>query len=192
MSDYLAWWDGLSLLLKFYWAIAIPFTVFFLLQLILTFFGGDFEHSPDDADFSESGGLQQYLTLKNMIAFFTIFAWAGIATTESGLSLVASILISVACGTVMVIVMVFLMVFLSKAQADGTMKFAKAVGQIGNVYLTIPAKRANSGQVQVNVQGVLRTLDAVTDDETDLASGKVVVVREVLSDNLLLVSGKSN
>jgi hypothetical protein len=40
-----------------------------------------------------------------------------------------------------------------KTGADGTMKINDAIGQSGEVYLTIRAKRAGIGKIQVKVGG---------------------------------------
>ncbi len=192
MSNLSEWWEGLSLALKIYWAIAIPFTVFFVLQLILTFVGGDLDDGTELSDDAAlDGGMPfQFLTLKSMIAFFTIFGWAGIASIDSGLSHWWSIGIAGVAGLFMMFIMGTFAYLLSKANVSGTMKFQKAVGETGQVYLTIPARRASQGQVQVKVQGVLRTLTAITDDENDLPNGKTIVVMRVLGDNTLLVTEK--
>lgn len=192
MSNLSEWWEGLSLALKIYWAIAIPFTVFFGLQLILTFVGGDLDDGTELSDDAAlDGGMPfQFLTLKSMIAFFTIFGWAGIASIDSGLSHWWSIGIAGVAGLFMMFIMATFAYLLSKANVSGTMKFQKAVGETGQVYLTIPARRASQGQVQVKVQGVLRTLTAITDDENDLPNGKTIVVMRVLGDNTLLVTEK--
>jgi hypothetical protein len=193
MSNLSEWWGSLSLILKVYWSIAIPFTVFFLLQLVSTFFGGD--DAPDDmpdshSDVPDAGGGIQLFNLKTIVAFLTIFGWSGIASVDAGISPLLSFAIAGVSGFVVMLGIAFLMYALHKANADGTMKFAKAVGETGQVYLTIPAKRSNVGQVQLKVQGVLRTLDAITDDDTDLKTGRTIVVRQVLNDNTLLVSAK--
>jgi hypothetical protein len=193
MSNLNEWWGSLSLILKVYWSIAIPFTVFFLLQLVSTFFGGD--DAPDDmpdshSDVGDGGAGIQLFNLKTIVAFLTMFAWSGIASVEAGISPLLSFAISGVSGFVVMLGIALLMYALHKANADGTMKFAKAVGETGQVYLTIPAKRSNVGQVQLKVQGSLRTLDAITDDDTDLKTGRTIVVREVLNDNTLLVSAK--
>jgi hypothetical protein len=193
MSNLSEWWGSLSLILKVYWSIAIPFTVFFLLQLVSTFFGGD--DAPDDmpdshSDVPDGGGGIQLFNLKTIVAFLTIFGWSGIASVDAGISPLLSFAIAGVSGFVVMLGIAFLMYALHKANADGTMKFAKAVGETGQVYLTIPSKRSNVGQVQLKVQGVLRTLDAITDDDTDLKTGRTIVVRQVLNDNTLLVSAK--
>ena len=47
MSD---WWSTLDLVEKIYWGISIPFSVLFLIQLVLTFVGGDFDDVSADGD----------------------------------------------------------------------------------------------------------------------------------------------
>ena len=192
MEAYNDWWSGLSLALKIYWGIAIPFTVFFVLQLILSFVGGDSPDDLPDAEVNADHGIGfQFFTLKNLIGFFTIFGWTGIACIDAGLTVALSILFSVLAGLLMMGIMAGLFYLLMKASADGTMKFEKAIGQVGEVYLTIQSKRSGLGKVQVNVMGSLRTLDAMTDDETDLITGKIVKVSDVVGDNILIVTSTS-
>jgi hypothetical protein len=77
---------------------------------------------------------------------------------------------------------------LMKAQYDGTMKIHKAVGHTGEVYLTINSKRSGLGKVQIMVSGALRTLDALTDDDSDIQTGRMVKVSSIVNDNTLLVT----
>lgn len=192
MTNYTEWWEGLTLSLKIYWGIAIPLTLLFLLQTGLSVFGGD--HAPDDtpdADVQGDTGIHfQFLTLKNLIAFFTIFSWTGIACLDSGLSELASFIIAFFSGLAMMVLMASVFYYLSKAGASGTMKIKKAIGGIGQVYLIITRKRGATGQVQIKVQGSLRTLDAITDDEEDIPTGTMVTVKSVISNNILLVTAK--
>lgn len=191
MESLGTWWDGLSLILKIYWALALPFTVFFVLQLVLSFLGHD---SPDDLPDSEVAADHgigfQFFTLKNMVGFFTIFGWTGIASIESGASTGTSIAVALIGGTAMMLIMAGLFYLLMKASADGTMKMKTAVGQTGEVYLTIQSKRGGLGKVQVKVSGAVRTLDAMTDDDHDIQTGKVVRVSDILNGTTLLVTSK--
>lgn len=190
MENFATWWDALSLPLKFYWAIAVPFTLFFLLQLVWSVFGGsDVPDDTPDAEVTGDAGIPfQFFTIKNLIGFFTIFGWAGVAATDAGASTGVALIVASSSGLVMMTIMAALFYFLAKANADGTMKFEHAVGATGEVYLTIPGKRNGTGKVQVNVKGILRTLDAMTDEEQDIPSGKLIKVTLVLSNNLLIVS----
>jgi hypothetical protein len=192
MSDFNVWWENLSLSLKIYWAIAIPFTMFFGLQLLWSFFGGgDLPDDTPDAEIEADTGVPfQFFTLKNLIAFFTVFGWAGIACIDSGLSETATVIISLVAGILMMLLMASLFYFMAKASADGTLKFSNAIGRTGEVYLTMQGKRGSIGKVQINVQGALRTLEAITDDEHDIQTGKVVTVKEIINNHILLVTAK--
>lgn len=191
MESFGTWWEGLSMVLKIYWAIAIPFTVFFVLQLVFSFFGAETPDDLPDAEIEADHGIGfQFFTLKNMVGFFTIFGWTGIACVESGLSMLATLLVSTAAGTAMMGIMAGLFYLLMKANADGTMRIENAIGQVGEVYLTIQSKRGALGKVQVKVSGSLRTLDALTDDEHDIQTGKMVTVASIVNDNILLVTSK--
>lgn len=190
MNSFTEWWQGLSLSLMVYWSIAISFTFLFTLQLIWTFFSGD--DVPDDtpdAEIAADHGISfQFFSLKNLVGFFTIFGWAGIAALDSGLSQTTALIIATASGLVMMTIMASVYYMLAKANADGTMRIRKAIGSTGEVYLTIAGKRNSIGKVQVKVQGAIRTLDAVTDDDLDIPTGKIIQVKEVVNDNILLVT----
>lgn len=191
MTDNFAdWWDALQLLEKIYWGIAIPFTLFFFLQMLMTFFGGDIpDDAGADADIEGDSGIGfQFFTLKNMIAFFTIFSWTGIACLDSGLSNGLSIFISLIAGIAMMFLMGAIFYYLGKANESGTLKMKNAIGVVGEVYMEVKANRGNIGKVQVKVQSSLRTLEAITDDDTDLKPGKVITVKDIANDNLLIIT----
>jgi hypothetical protein len=191
MESFSDWWSGLSLILKVYWALALPFTVMFVLQLILSFLGHDTADDLPDSEVNADHGIGfQFFTLKNMVGFFTIFGWAGIAMTEAGAGPVGSISVAFLAGVLMMAVMAGTFYLLMKAQHDGTMKIEKAIGQSGEVYLTIQSRRGGTGKVQIMVTGALRTLDALTDDETDIQTGRIVKVSSIVNDNILLVTSK--
>ena len=176
---------------KLYWLVAVPFTVVFLIQLILTFFGGDVDQIADTADhdvaFDHDQGIGfQFLSIKNLVGFFAIFGWTGVAMLHGGKSVFATIIISVIAGLLMMIIMAMLMYYLGKLTEDSTLNLNNAIGKIGTVYLRIPAKRDGMGKVQVNVQG-FQTLDAITDDTDEIKTGAVVEIMNVINNEVLLV-----
>lgn len=188
--NFTEWWESLDTLLRIYWGIAIPFTLFFLLQLVMTFFLGDIpDDGSVDADVETDHGIGfQFFTLKNLVAFFTIFSWTGIACLDSGLSNTLSILISMISGIIMMVIMGGIFYILGKANANGTIKMKNAIGAIGEVYMEIRGKRDNVGQVQVQIQGTLRTLEAITDDNETLNPGAVITVKGIATNNILIVT----
>lgn len=191
MVNFNEWWEALSFSLKLYWVLAIPFTLFFLLQLILTFFGGDVPDDTPDAEIESDTGIAfQFFTLKNLVAFLAIFGWTGIACIDSGLSEVTSLIIAFSAGLAMMTLMASMLYFLGKANADGTLKMKNAIGNVGEVYLTIQAKRSGLGKIQIKIQGSLRTLEAMTDDPADIPTGKIVRVTNVVNDSILIVTSE--
>ena len=185
------WWEALTIAQKVYWCIAVPFSLIFVLQTIMTFFGGDV-HDLDasgDSDLSvdhDAGIDFQFITLKNLIAFFTIFGWTGVAALRTGYSMPTTLMISFISGLIMMLVMAAIVYFMSKLSDDGTLNLKNAIGKTGTVYITIPANRGGTGQIQIKVQG-LQTLDAMTDNDVDIKTGAIVEVRDVIRGDILLV-----
>ncbi len=189
MDSFSQWWDGLSFVLKVYWGIAVPFTVFFVLQLVLSFMGAETPDDLPDTEIEADHGIGfQFFTLKNLVGFFTIFGWSGVASIQAGLSIGTSLIVAVVAGLAMMSIMAGIFYLLMKGQADGTMKIETAVGKIGEVYLTIPAKRAGLGKVQINVGGALRTLEALSDDDHDIPTGKLIKVSSVVGTTLVVTT----
>jgi membrane protein implicated in regulation of membrane protease activity len=185
-----SWWQNLDGILKVFWGLAIPFTLFFALQLIFSFSGADSPDDLPDAEIEADHGIAfQFLTLKNLIGFFTIFSWAGIASVNAGLSNTLSVIVATVSGVLMMALMASLFYLLGKATADGTMKIDDAIGKTAEVYLMIGSQRTSIGKVQVKVTGSLRTLEAITDDQETIATGSLVKVVGT-ENNLLLVTSK--
>ena len=183
------WWDAMSQLEHVYWMIAMISGILFVVVLVGTFIGGtDVEMESVDTDVSADGGIGfQFLTFKNMVGFFTVFAWAGIASINSGYSNTVTIFISIFCGLIMMVLMAWLFFFMAKQAESGTLQIKNAIGQIGEVYTTVGKDRSSMGKIQIKVQGSLRELEAITDEDVDLTQGNVVKVLEVVSGELLLV-----
>jgi hypothetical protein len=185
------WWLTLTIAQKIYWCIAIPFTLLFVLQTIMTFFGGGAEEidTSGDSDLlvdSDIGIDFQFITLKNLIAFFTIFGWTGVACLSSGYTITTTVFFSFVAGLIMMAIMASIIYFMAKLSDNGTLNIKNAVGKIGTVYLPIPPNRSGTGQIQIKVQG-LQTLDAMTDSDNTIKTGAIVEVISVLNGDILLV-----
>jgi membrane protein implicated in regulation of membrane protease activity len=189
-ADFSGWWEALSLMQKIYWCIAVPSTMFFAFQLVFTFLGGDMDvQAGHDFEFDHDTGIGvQFFTLKNLIGFFTLFSWTGIAALDAGASEQKSLVAAIIAGVVMMALMTTLFYFMSKMAATGTLKIENALGKTGEIYLPVKANRGGIGKVMVKVQGSLREMEAITDDDADLSTGSVVRVKEVIDSNILLVT----
>ena len=184
------WFAALTLFEKVYWIVAIAGSAILLVLVVMTLIGGDVDDMGDvDTDIEADTGIHfQFLSLKNLMGFFTIFGWSGIACMENGLSTGLTVFISVVCGLLMMLAMASLFYYLAKLQSSGTLNLKNAVDQIGEVYLTIGANRSRIGKVSVNVQGTLRELQALTDEGQDLVQGNVVKVQDVTDTGILIVN----
>ena len=184
------WFAALTLFEKIYWIVAIAGSVLLLILVVMTLVGGDVEDLGDvDTDIEGDTGVGfQFLSFKNLMGFLTIFGWSGIACIDNGLSTGATIVISVICGLAMMFAMASLFYYLAKLQSSGTLQLKNAVGQIGEVYLTIGANRSKIGKVSITVQGTLRELQALTDEDQDLVQSNVVEVKDVTATGILIVN----
>lgn len=183
------WFQELTSFQKTYWIITGISTLIFLLVLISTFIGADTEDIGDvDAEIdADTGAGFQFFTFKNVVAFFAIFGWSGISSIDAGNSKSTTIIISIICGLLMMFVMAAMFYYISKLTSSGTLKMQNALNSIGEVYLTVGAKRSKIGKVQVKVQGALRELEALTDYHENLTQGNVIKVIEVTNNGILII-----
>jgi membrane protein implicated in regulation of membrane protease activity len=175
---------------KIYWIITIPATVGFIIQMITTLVGGELETDVGaiDAEIDADMGVGfQFFTIKNTVAFFTVFGWTGLGCIDAGLNPFLTVFISAIAGTVMVVILSSLFYFMSNMSENGTLQLKNAVGRIGEVYLTIPKNQEGYGKVQIKVQGSLRELEAMTNEIEDLNSGSLVKVLDIINNQFLLV-----
>ena len=77
--------------------------------------------------------------------------------------------------------------FIFSLREEGTMNYANAVGEIGTVYLPIPPKRKGIGQIEVLVQGRMRTVRALSDHDKKIGNRVAVRVTELVDQQTLLV-----
>jgi hypothetical protein len=192
INSILPVWSELAIFEQVFWVVAIPSTVIFIVLLAMTIFGGDVSDSDvtTDVDGTLGDGDSipfQFLSLKNIVAFFTVFGWSGIGFTNTGMAAWLVIILAAVCGLLMMLAMAALFYFMSRLAENGTLKMSSAVGKLGEVYLKIPANREGMGKVQLNVQGSLRTLDAITDDATTIPTNSIIEVLDVIDEQILLV-----
>ena len=185
-----SWWQSVAFFEKIFWIIAILFSSLFLIQIVISLFGGADDVSGDADDYvgDDDGIGHQFFTIKNMIAFFTLFGWVGIAANSSGIGKLGTILLAFAAGAAIVFVMALLLKNVHRLRHDGTKQVRNAIGQTGNTYLFIPPRRSGQGKVHIKVQGSLQELPAMTDDELEIGTGKLIKVTGIINERILLVT----
>ncbi len=185
-------WSQIDLMSQIYWLITAPATVVFIFLVVISIFGSDVDSDvPTEVDHpfnADSDGIPfQFLSLKNIIGFFTMFGWSGLGFISLGLPGWQVILFSFICGFLMMLAMATLFYFMSKLAETGNMNIRNAIGRSGEVYLSIPPRRRGVGKVQITVQGTLETLDAITDDPEPISTLTLIQVVDIINDQLLLV-----
>lgn len=185
----MSFFENMSTLESAYWIIAIIGSSIFVLLFVMSLFGADADADFDtDMDIEADAGIGlQFFTFKNVMAFFTLFGWTGITCIDNGMSTTATILISVAAGLAMMVLMAALFFWINKLAESGTLNINNAVGQVGEVYLSIGPERSKIGKISIDVQGSRRELSALTDEKIMLTQGNVIKVTEVVTGEILLV-----
>lgn len=191
ITSILPIWSELNLMEQIYWILTIPATIIFIFLLISTIIGSDIDGDIEtniDQDIANGDSIPfQFISVKNIIAFFTMFGWSGLGFLNADLSYFLVIFLSLVCGLLMMLAMASLFYFMSKLTDDGTLKMKNAIGHLGEVYLPIPGSRGGIGKVQLTVQSSLRTLDAITDDPETISTSSVIEVLDVIDEQILLV-----
>lgn len=188
--------SGMSGMEQTYWVVALVGTFVFFIIFVITFLG--FDHDADvhadvsDIDADDGGVGFQFFTFKNFVAFLTIFGWTGLACIQNNLESGLTLILSFIAGLTMMFLTSLLFYWMHKLAESGTLKMSNAVGLTGEVYIPIKAKRESIGKVQLKVQGSLRELEAMTDEEFDLTTGTVVNVKEIIGSDILLVEKSKN
>ena len=211
-----AWWDALDILGKAFALIAIPSTLILVIQTILMFIGiGSGADGADGADMGDAGndldgifgddvpggsdidgidspiepGLK-ILSFRTIVAFLAVFGWVGIELLKLGANSIVSIAIGFASGFAIMLIMAFLLRELFRLQSSGNSDIRNALGASGTAYIPIPKNRSGRGKVTVAFQGSTHELDAVTDDEEDIASYAEVLVVGISGKDTLIVKKK--
>jgi len=176
-------------LLKTLWFIAIPASLVFVIQSLMTFSGMD-AGDGIDADFdSNLEGTEapfQLFTLRNLVNFMLGFSWSGISFYDIIENKTLLIVICLATGIGFMAVFFFIIQQIRKLAEDNTFRITNTLNKTGSVYLTIPAKKQGYGKVQVSVKGTVHELDAVTENGKIETNSPVRIIK-IEGNNLVVV-----
>ncbi len=186
------WLDSIPAFERIFWCFAIPFTLVFTIQLVLTFIGIDWHDGElaghdgvgDHHDGDATSGFRLF-TLRNFIIFFTGFGWAGVFAVHAGFNQVATVFFAFMVGLLLMVIVAGMFFLMTKLTQSGNIQINNAINASGRVYLPIPGQRSGVGQVQLTVQGSVREMGAMTDDQA-LPTGTPVTVTEVVNDILVV------
>jgi hypothetical protein len=210
MGAILSWWDNLALFGQILACMAIPATVIMAIQTVLLIFGGAFSHSDgiDGADFDSEGdfdsdapdmdfdsdhdiaqgadGLRLF-TIRGVIAFFAVGGWVGLAVWAVSRNPTLSSICAFISGVAALVLSAYIIKWSLGLQESGNILARNAIGSIATVYIPIPAQRSGCGHVTLTLQERFVEMEAVTDSEDTLKTGRQVQVVGVVGENRLIV-----
>lgn len=164
---------------------ALFFILMMALMLIGDVFGGVID-SAFDTDISMDSSLAfELFSLQGMAAAVMMFGLMGMfVNSATGIELLAVTAGGIAAAGSLYMVR-YMMAGINNLQADGTMDPKHAIGQRGQVYSRI--KPGETGEVQVTVDGSLRTLLArAEDDKMFIKSGDFIKVVDIIGSTLIV------
>lgn len=175
---------------RIYAACALFGGVLFLIRTVLMFLGhsgaDDLGGDVSDIQGGDADTSFKALSLQSLTAFFMMFGLVAVTLSkQTGVGHAWAVLGGTLAGLFTVWVIGRLFVGMKRLQSDGTLHVENAVGQEGEVYLTV--KPGKTGQVRVSVQGQLRVFDAATEGAAELKTGDRIRVVRVTGGNVLMV-----
>jgi hypothetical protein len=161
--------------------------LFFIMMLLMMV--GDVLGGVTDAiglDIDAGGGAFEILSVQGLSVAVMMFGLTGMF----GLSATGSDVVAVLAGGVGAAAGMYgmgkMMYGINQLQADGTVNYNDAIGQRGQVYSRI--KPNETGEIQVPVDGTLKTLLARAQDKSMLIpSGEFIRVVDIIGSTMIVV-----
>ena len=188
------YWTHLTPAMKTFVGLGAISSFVLTLQMILAMFGGDMDGLDSDVDIPDAGegGATGILSIRTIGAFFTGFGWSGAAMLQAGHGTGAATFVGLTVGSIFMALIFYLMSYLHSLRQEGTINYANAVGKIGSVYLPIPPHRKGIGQIEVLVQGRLKIVQAISDNDEKIGNRVAVRVTELVDEQTILVEPLEN
>lgn len=182
------WWESLNQAKQVFYGIGIVAGVISLVLAVLAFLGMEHTDSVDAVDVAGvdhgGGGI---FSIKPLTGFFLGFGWGGGIALDAGLSLGVALIVAVGSGGAIMAIIVAMFRAIYAMRSDGTVQIKQALGAVGTVYVTVPARKAGGGQVVVNFSGRQETLAALSGAEQPIASGEKVKIVSIIDGRTVLV-----
>ena len=164
-------------------------TAFFLILMAMMMLGdilGGVFDSVFDTDFTMDSDLSfELFSIQGLAAAVMMFGWVGMFTLEATEEEIYAVLAGGFAAASSMYGVGMMLKGINNLQADGTMKHEDAIGERGQVYSRIRANE--SGEVQVAVDGTLRTLTARAKDKNlHIPTGEFIKVVDVIGSTMIV------
>ena len=164
-------------------------TAFFLILMAMMMLGdilGGVFDSVFDTDMSIDSDLAfELFSIQGLAAATMMFGYVGMFTLSATDTEVFAVIAGGLAGASSMYGVGLMLKGISNLQADGTMKYEDAIGERGQVYSRI--RPNESGEIQVAVDGTLRTLTARAKDKSlHLSTGDFIRVLDFIGSTLIV------
>ena len=179
--------EGLDALLKTFWFVAIPASIIFIIQMIMTFTGTDASDALEaDIDIGHGDSSFQLFSLRNLINFLLGFSWTGISFYATISNKALLIILSLAVGVLFVYLFFLIIRQVQKLAENNSFQISNTLNKSAEVYLTIPEHKKGKGKIMISIKGSFHELDAMTEHGT-IPSGTLVKVVKIENNDILIV-----
>ena len=167
-----------------YFAMAAVGSILFLVRILLLAIGADHDtdFDLDHADGVEGhGGEFSFFSLLSILSFLMGAGWLGLACRrEWGLGAVPAALSASGFGFFLMTLSSLGLYHMRRLNESGKYDVKNCIGNIGRVYLKVPAKGEGRGQIEITVDGRRKVLPAVSasSEIASFAAARVVGVQE--------------
>jgi membrane protein implicated in regulation of membrane protease activity len=164
-------------------------TAFFLILMAMMMLGdilGGVFDSVFDTDMSMDSDLSfELFSIQGLAAATMMFGYVGMFTLSASESEVFAVIAGGMAAAASMYGVGLMLKGINDLQADGTMKYEDAIGERGQVYSRI--RPNESGEVQVSVDGTLRTLTARAKDRSlRIPTGEFITVLDYIGSTLIV------
>lgn len=149
--------------------------------------GIDGDVSGHDVGNPADAGAMHLFTFQGIITFLCVFAWSAILTYTGTNSILLSLLVGFVLGAGAMFGVAKIIQASAKLAQNGNINAKNYLGELGTVYLVIPAAEKGRGKVNISLGERYVEFDAITEDADDIPSGTSVRVVDVRSESLLVV-----
>ena len=164
-------------------------TAFFLILMAMMMLGdilGGVFDSVFDTDMSMDTDLAfELFSIQGLAAATMMFGYVGMFTLSATDTEVFAVIAGGIAGAASMYGVGMMLKGINNLQADGTMKYENAIGERGQVYSRI--RPNESGEIQVAVDGTLRTLTARAKDKNlHIPTGEFIKVVDVIGSTMIV------
>ena len=197
------WWNSLGPIIRGFYISAAFFSVFLVWQLAAALIGlagdsgdadldsadgHDIDHDLATQDAHDTTIAFRLLSIRSILAFCTLFSWAGAMYMQTGSSLSMALFYAVLWGGAAMLIVAAFFHIMRRMTESGNLQVASCVGTQGTVHIDIPKDAA--GEARVTVDGVIQVLRARSAGGEAISAGTVITVTRVMGPNTIEVKSE--